>query len=347
MASVQTLSVPNKREYRVNEKISRTKYWLRLLLLIAIYILTFYFIEWTEDRYNYEQLLTNIDNYNTDIFFTWIARMADKRNWSYEEVYHFHIILQAVFFGLFSAKEFKKPFLPCVIAILLNFVNIANQLRYFAGFWAFLYGMTFYDKRKLVYFLLGVFACLNHITLIVLFLCLPLRKLLLKINARRYIIIALTVFIVTPMLIFILPGFLETFSKYVEQEDQSSFLGGVFNLFPTFFFVILFYLRRARYGKYEASGDRLVEILCIFSFVFIPISVIFQLFSQRFVFTFISVWIAYLIDKEENKTKILYVTLLSVFTILWFYLAPLYFLGYSYYFDNVLVMIGIKPFLSI
>ena len=323
------------------------KFLFRLLLLIGLYVLTFYFIEWTEDRYNYEQLLTNIDNYKTDIFFTWIARFAERRNLSYDEVYHFHIILQAIFFGLFSMKTFKKPLFPCIIVILLNFVNIANQLRFFVGLWAFLYGLTFYNKRRLLYILLGVFACLNHITLCILFFCIPLKKRLLSINNKRYLMIALSVFFLTPLMIFVLPDFLMSFSKYVEQDHQSSILGGVFNLFPTFFFVYLFYKRRARVGKTEKTDDRLVETLCIFSFLFIPLSVIFQLFSQRFVFTFICFWIAYLLDNEEKTKRILWIVFFSVFTIFWFYLAPLYFIGYSYYFDNVLVMVGIKPFLSI
>ena len=343
MSTMQNISLPHTRTLKKN----MFKDFLKLLFLSGLYILSFYFIEWTEDRYNYEQMLSDIDRYNTDLFFTWVARIAEQRSLDYMDVYHFHIILQAVFFGLFSVKEFKTPFFPCVVAILLNFVNIANQLRFFAGFWMFLYGMTFYDKRRFIYYLLGIFACMNHITLVILFFCLPLRNFLLRINEKRYLIIALSSLILTPLLIFVLPNFLSSFSKYVEQEHQSSFLGGVFNVFPTFFFVFLFYLKRSKIRKGKQIKNRLVEILCIFSFLFIPLSIVFQLFSQRFVFTFVSLWLAYLIDNEIYKTKIIYICLLSVILILWFYLAPIIFIGYSYYFDNVLVMVGIKPFLSI
>ena len=323
------------------------KTFFRLILLISIYTLSFYFIEWTEDRYNYEQLLTSIEDYSTDVFFTWLAKLAEKRNLSYDVIYHFHIVLQAIFFSLFSVKEFRRPLFPCIIAILLNFVNIANQMRFFAGFWAFLYGMTFYNKRRLLYYLFGIFACLNHITLIVMFLCMPFKKWLLKINVKQYIVIALSLLVLTPLIQYVLPDFLSSFSKYIASDHQSSFLGGVFNLFPTFVFVYLFFVKRGEFEKLGQSGDRLLETICIFSFLFIPLSVVFQLFSQRFVFPFISIWVAYLLENETIKRRKNFVRLLSVLTILWFYLAPLLLLGYSYYFDNVLVMLGYKPFLSI
>lgn len=329
---------------------SKIKTVFNYLILAFGYLLTFYFVEWTVDMYNYEHMLSDIDRYSTDIFFTWIAKYAEQHNYSYSDVYHFHIVLQAIFFSLFSAKEFKSPILPCIITILLNFVNIANQMRFFLGFWAFLYGMTFYDKKRSIYYLLGLFACLNHITLCILFICMPLRPFLLNISKKRYFIFATILLIISPLIQVILPTFFESFSVYLEQDMQSSVLGGLFSIFPIFFFVLCFYSSQTTRENCnpDLSNNRLIETLSIFSFLFIPLSIVFQIFAHRFVFTFISLWIAYIIDENENnRTSNIFVGALSIFTIIWFYFAPLVFLGYSYYYDNVLVMIGLKMFLSI
>lgn len=326
---------------------SKFKVVFNFFLLVFGYILSFYFIEWTVDMYNYEHMLSDIEDYSTDIFFTWTATFAEQYNYSYSDIYHFHIVVQSIFFSLFSVKEFKNPLFPCIITILLNFVNIANQMRFFLGFWAFLYGMTFYDRKRYLYYILGLFACLNHVTLCILFLCFPLRQVLLKINAKTYCIFSVIILIIAPMFKFALPTFLESFSMYLEQRMQSSFLGGVFTIFPILFFVLYFYkVRKKSELQNQSSNGRILETLSIFSFLFIPLSLVFQVFAHRFVFTFIALWIAYILDSCDIKTRNIFVCILSIFTILWFYFAPLLFLGYSYYFDNLLVMFGFKPYLS-
>lgn len=332
-------------------KLKICKQVFNLFLLFVVFLLSFYFVEWTVDRYNYETMLTNIDVYDTDFIFKIIAILSVKYSYSYDQVYHFHIIIEAFLFALFSNKITNKPFIPLLFFILLNFVNIANQLRFFVGLGIFFYSMTLYDKNKIVYYLLGVLACMNHLTMVIMFLIMPFRNIICKIKFRNYLVISFVIVLVVPFIKLLLPSFLMDFVRYLDDKYKSSILGGIFNLLPTIFFVFTIMKTHSylliRYEILKDCNYKLLYSLSVFSFVFIPLSVFFQLFSQRFVFTFILIWVAYLFNYYPKSNKKLKVCMMGIFTILWFYLSPLIFLGYSYYWDNLLVMFGFKEYLNV
>lgn len=321
-----------------------------IFLIYILYVLSFYFIDWTVDWDNYDYLLYHIEDYDTDFIYTKISEVAFKYRLKYEDVYKFHILIEGIFFSLFINKITDKPFVPTIFFILLNFVNVANQIRFFVGLFMFLYGMTFYKKNVYVYYILGIIACLNHITLIILFFLIPFRTFLLNISLKNYILVVLFTMILLPYLSHLVPSFLSLFTKYLSDYNQSSLFGGIFMLFPVLFYAVIYFkIENSRKQRIFTvfSLQQLKLILCAFSFIVIPLSLTFHIFSHRFIFPFILSWTIYLFENWKTNKKNFKICLLGVFSILWFYLASEMILGYSYYWDNLKVMFGLKSYLNV
>lgn len=322
---------------------------ITFLLLYALYFFSFYFVDWTVDKYNYEYMMGHIEDYDTDYIFNLLSLYSFRYGYTYDDIYHWHIILQSLFFALFTFKVFKKPWLPAIIFIALNYVNIANQIRYFMGFWLFLYGMTFYinKKSRVFYYLLGLVACLNHIGLVVLFACMPLYRIYEKITFKKYIILFIVLLFILPVITFIIPGFLQGFSKYLASERQSSLAGGVFLFFPILVQAVVIFANKYKIPneiKSECNYKLLLSIT-VFSFIILPLALQVHIFSHRFVMPFIAIWLAFVYDYLKKLYSVS--SIICLIFVLWLYFVPKIILGYSYYLDNIQVMFGLKNMLDV
>lgn len=328
-------------------------FFFRYILSFCTVFYSLYFIEWTVDKYNYEIMLLNIDDYSTDFLFTKIAEYALIYNHGYDNVYLFHIIIEAFLLSLFINKYTNRPFFVLSIFMMLNIVNVANQLRFFLGFAMFLYAISIYNKNKIFYYILGITAVLSHASLIICFLYVPIRKVLLKINIKTYLILFIFIFISIPIMQIVVSIILPQFTKYFESSNTSSWLGGVFTIFPVLLFVFrIMFINEKLVKKHNVivlnEKYKFLFSLSLFSFLFMPLSIYYHVFAHRFLFTFNMIWTCFLLKVNfEVPKSLLYISrreilMLNLFLIVWFYYATELLLDYNYYLDNLKVMLGVK-----
>lgn len=330
---------------------SKSNVWNTLLngltLLIVIYV--FFNITYTSDWYNYEYMFDNIDDIDTDFLFRFSTLIADKYNYTFVEIYRFHILLIGILMIRFITYFTPNILLLSIIVIVYNYVSFANQIRYFFAFFLFLVATYKYivDNKRLQPLILIVLSVLSHTGVIPLYFLLLFYNYIKKISTKKLLILIVSVSIALPLIIEISSKLLPQFSGYYSSEMRSSFAGGLLYILPVILIYILLIKKNASLIK---NNDPLIYdskylflySLSILSILFVPVSFFYQIIMFRYIISMGIVWLILLVYVNQNVINnfyiLLYVLAFSSLMILWFYFAP-NLVGDYFYIKEAILMI--------
>ena len=281
----------------------------------------------------------------TDFIYRNAVLLFKDKQWGFQALYGSHIIAITLLFSFFILKFSKNLFYIFGFFVVLIFIPYINQIRFYLAFPCFLLA-SYYLLYKRNWILFGVFAvlgALSHSAVTVLY---SYFFFYLFVPKKFYNIIFYSAISILFVASYILSSsdlytYFEHFGEYMKTENQSTILGGIFNILPTITLIVPIYLLDRKYlGDRNDSTYRFLKTTSFFTAVLIPASIFMQIIGQRYVFPFLVVWIIFflfLIKDKEPAIRNRYIAMSYVifaFTLyLQYSLADIVF-GESFYFEE-------------
>lgn len=284
-------------------------YFATQITYTADYDMYYSFYDWSYDK--------------TDFLFRNLIDIYRDNSWGFHSLYQTHIIAITLLFCFFISRFSSNFFYILLIFVALIFTPYINQIRYYFAFPCFLLASYYllYNRKLILFFLFAVLGVLSHsaITLLyvyfLFYLFTPEKYYAPILKFGTVILFVLSYLISTTGLMEVF----EHFGEYMKDENQSSVLGGVFNILPTLTLLIPLYILDRKY-----KGDRtdkmyiFLKKTSFFTVILIPASIFMQILGQRYVLPFLVVWLIfflYLIRDQKFGTKTNYL-IASYFVVL-------------------------------
>lgn len=330
------------------------KSFFKIIGSFILFLSIFWGITYFVDRYNYETMFDNIEDYNTDYIFKLFTAFGYKYGWDFDDIYHLHILVMGAFCTLFVSRFTNKILFIVFFLCVFRYVDYANQIRYYFGFFIALYALYLIITKKKYFFgfVFAIVAVFSHFSLIILFIIPFVYNYLGKVSAKSLFIFNLIVLLFLGVVINLVVDFFPLYAKYfVNAEGQSSFLGGLFDSVPAILMAILVMNNHKKLIKNNSSlildhKYKFLFSLSIFSFLLISYGILFRIVMDRFVFSFLIVWLCLLIYSLKGyssttiNTQRKAIFFRSIFIVIWFFYASFFILGRSYYLDEALLMLA-------
>lgn len=306
--------------------------FLQIIVILFVFFLFAIEIKTTADWNGYI-LYFEDENIKTDYIFRLFSRIFKIFNLEFEQLYQLHIILIGLILINFIRKTNNSIFLVFGVYSIIYFVPIINQIRYYLAFALFL-NTCYYlyvDKKTKLSIILFILSILSHSAISLLFLFPILNKVSKKIGYVKLLMISsISLFVFSFFLQTIgIVDMLNKYGTYFSSEGTGSLLGGLLNIFPYITLLIVLYNNNKSIIKKKPylikdSIYILLYRLSMYTIVFIPISLYFQILSHRYVLPFTVVWLClylYPYQKSKNQVKVLQQMWLVffVFFVLFFY----------------------------
>lgn len=291
----------------------------RILVGIITYILIILIcgkVTYTPDWSGYEFLLEN--NSRLEFFFKIISDLALKKDLTYEDVHLFYVSTYTIFLLWLISIFNKNLFVISFLYLFFVFLFYTTQIRFFMGYYAGILALYYFlqDRRLVLSIGLFLFAILNHSSLIILLLYLPL----FSINIHKLTKIVTIAAVAGVIFFFALDLFIPIktlinndvrFSGYLSIESRSSVLGGFATLFP---FIIYIPFLSKYYFKVRTKLSLVEDInkidflykLTIIPIVFTGLSIYIQIIGHRFIVPslLISLMLYFQLRSFDNKNRI-------------------------------------------
>lgn len=327
-----------------------------ILSAFVLFLTVFWNITYTNDRYNYEVLIANLDDYDTDFIFKSIVLFGNNYNWQLEEIYHFHILIMAILCILFIANFTNRILYIVLFICIFRFVDYANQIRFYFGFFIALNSLYLWHVKqsKLFSLFLAILAILSHSSLIIVYLIIPIYKFLSNVPVKKMMIYLLVSSLMLQVIVGTAISFFPQFAKYfIKADGKSSLLGGVFDALPLFYIFALIITNHKlliKSGSYLIGDKKYIFLyaLSIFSFLLIPYGIFYRIVMDRFIFSFCIVWLCLLVyslrsyPRGDVGTQKFKIVIFSISSIIWFYYASYFFLNKGFYLKEALMMLELK-----
>ena len=307
---------------------------ITVLLCFIIYYLLFGRITDTTDWTGYEFIFDN-DDFQIDFMFRFLSSQTKLLNLSFVELYQFHVFLTALLLIFFITRFTSNLFFVLTFTILILFIPLANQIRFFLSLSLFLNAIyfLFIERKFFLFFLLCCLSILNHIGILLLVLFIPLFRIK---NDKTFLktLILLSIFILIITNIFFSIGSILDdlrLNAYITDNYKSSFLGALYYNLPVLIFVYYIFKKRQQIVfKIRQHRDKKLYLLyrfTLFSFIFIPASFLTQILLFRYCISVFFVWLLLNI-KIDNYLKINEKISHSTFQFLflWSYIIYIYFI---------------------
>lgn len=274
-------------------KVSKTG---RILVGIITYILIILIcgkVAYTPDWSGYEFSLEN--NSRMEFFFKIISDFALKKGFTYEDVHLFYVSIYTIFLLWLISIFNKNLFVISFLYLFFVFLFYTTQIRFFMGYYAGILALYYFlqDRKLILSLALFLFAILNHSSLIILLLYIPL----FSINIHKLTKIVTIAAVAGVFFFFALDLFLPIttlinndvrFSAYLSVESRSSVLGGFASLLP--FIIYIPFLSRY-YFKVRTKLSFVEDIkkidflykLTIIPIAFTGLSIYIQIIGHRFI----------------------------------------------------------------
>jgi len=270
---------------------------------LVIFYISLLFITNNVDWEGYELMFEDLI-VSQDLLFRVISDCFQKIGYNYTEVYRLHILLIGIFFLLFVSKFTEDRLFVLVSILIVLFVPLSNQIRYYLAFALFL-GYSYYLIIKKRWFISIVFAILSILSHkgIILLLFFPLIFYFTKPDEliRRLTIYSVALFILTLLILKIELGLLiDHYRDYFMEGHISSIKGGIFSAIPSFLFIVFVIvlhnsLKRDFPDLMQDRKYKFLYYLSVYSIIFIPVGFILQIISHRYNDTLIIVRLSYVL----------------------------------------------------
>lgn len=297
--------------------ISNSYFFIAFLLYQAF----FYWVTETTDWKNYEYIFSH-DERPVDYAFRFLCTLIKSYGYDYIHVYRLHVILTGFLLVNFISKfTIYRGFVTLMIVLLL-YVQLANQIRFFLSLMLLLNSLYYlFNKRFLIGIILAFLSILSHIGIIPLFLILIFALSFKSTNSLFNIVLwsMIPIFILIKLLISTLKIYFDSgFMIYLENEYGTSFTGAMFQLIPFIFSYLMLYINRKKilaFCRIDTNNKFLIKII-LGSLFFLPLVFTTQIIFWRYIYALIFIWILVLLRvKVENKTKNRIVGLTTIFFI--------------------------------
>ena len=293
---------------------------------------------------NYESIFYGTSDVN-DFLFNYLSNIFFMNKLDYSKLYQLHIILMGIGF-IYFASRFSYSAVFSIISIYLMFqiIPLSNQIRYYVAFAFFLIAAYNFiiTKNYIVFVVFATISYLSHSGVLSMF---PFIYFFYSIKMDNFHKKMALFSIFASVVLYILSQINFTFSNHMDEymkNDISSLLGGIYNMLIWVFWLLFIYLNHKRLMKssseildYDVKYQFLYK-LSFYSIIFIPIGLIIQVFSQRYVLASIIIWLTYVLYSlkyEDNMFgQIRYITkfvFLFVASFLYIFVLPSFVFGTS------------------
>lgn len=275
-------------------------------MIFSFFIYISFFIRITDttdwDGYVY---MFNHEDFPTDLMFRYLSTLAKSFGYDFIHVYKLHVILTGVFFVNFISKFTKNTVFIVTMLVLLSYVPLANQIRYFLGFSIFLNGYFYLNRRVLLGVFLLCLSVTSHMGILALIIvsypAVFIRSLKGLIVWSSSVTIAIILFF-RPILSSVGLN-QERLEIYLGSAYSTSLLGTFYQILPVIIISFLsLTLMRIRLARLNHSDEGFILLrLGLISLVFLPLSFLSQIFFWRYVFALLFVWpliVMYLREKS-------------------------------------------------
>lgn len=314
---------------------------LNVHVIFIFSLILFYYITYgVTDTADWEGYLFRFDDSEakTDMVFKYLTLAAVVLGYSFEVIYQFHLLVFGFLFAFFISRFTKNIFLVLIFYLIIYYVPLVNQIRYYLALSFFLNGMylMFCTKKKTLSFIMLFFAILSHSSMVVLCLFPILSHFSNRGDYLKRVLYASCglFFLVFCFVTLGISNFLDHYDEYFGKEMTSSVLGGIFNVLPHIFFLIFLYLNDKRVVQkfpelLQDSKYKLLYRLSFYTIIFIPASLYIQVLAHRYVHAFLIVWLCYYLYalSFEKSFKPYIYGLLQLFVMLLFIVSYTYILS--------------------
>lgn len=321
------------REYKVN-------YILLFFIFTGVFLL-FYNISYTDDYSSYELHYTTstLTSFN-DLGFFALEDIGRLMGFDFREFNNFAIFCQLMLYSLVFIKFKVNPSFGLTILAILNYVQLANQIRYFIAFPLFLLAAYYllYKKRFVLGIILSLLSLSFHNGIITLMILYPIYYLFRnkRTNLRKqivlFILIGLIAFLAFKTTMSLLQNIDEKYLSYTIVSASYQGMAYVLIYPLSIMLVLLYYLRITKYN-FEDNLANFTIVVSFFPLIWIMSSFTgYQVINARYVDPFFTIWIIsiyLLIFKSRLHFKAFKLFAVSCIALSFKYLLPYLIFGYS------------------
>ena len=313
--------------------------WTFVLPLLLAF-LCFKGITYTDDFEGYAY--TYNGERSSDIAYAMLESFGKYLKLDFESFYAIPIFVQLLLYTIAFRLYKVNAFVSFFAVLVMNYVAMANQLRYFIAFPLFLISVYYwcYERKRVLSVLLALLSVLFHSGTIALLIFFPLYEYIKrnKLSSRKILALYLFCGIIILLLFTTLGQFMfkvdEKYSYYTNKEGAS--LMGV--LFIVFFASVCLFLLYNVFPKKNSLWKNNMDYPFLFSLSFFPVIFIiatfsrYQIISSRYVDPFFTVWIITLLSlkkDEQLKRPKLFIGSFIIVSFILCYLLPILVFGYN------------------
>lgn len=279
------------------------EYRFNIFSFIVIFCVVFYFfynISYTDDYFVYEwNYYHDKSSSYSDIGFIALENFSRNIGLSFREFLSAAIFLELVLFSFICIRFNANPAFCLVFFVCINYVQMANQLRYYLAFPLFVIASYYllYEKKRYLGITLSVISFLLHSGIIVLMGLYPLYLYIIKKETKIKNIIKL--YFIVGFVCFI--GFKTGFEFLIGIESKyevystliATPLGTSYALLTPFYYlsVITLLIKKVRY-TFNNSLLNFSLVLAYFPIIWSIASIVgIQIINARYVNIFLIIWV--------------------------------------------------------
>ncbi len=305
-------------------------------------------ITYTTDWYMYYYMFKfEVDK--TDPVFYNLSVLFNNYNLPYAYLFYFHISCTVLLYFFLITRFTRNYFFVFSLYLILDYVHLTNQIRYYMGIPIIFLGFYYLLVRKKYIVSIGliIFSLLCHSALSVLLIFIPIYYF---VPYRRYIKVCLYIAIVAFCIVYIIfnTGIgttIKHFGFYLESENGSSVMGGLFNAIPYLLIISFLYFFSSKYlkGSKKIEDPKFIFLYkaTFFSIVLIPGAFLIQIIGHRYIMPFGVFWLMYYLYLIKGlpirKNIINYLLFATVIIVVVYsiYILPDYVLKENHFFNEL------------
>lgn len=269
------------------------------------------FVGYTPDREGYEYWLEF--DVGRDFLFNLFASFASDYGYGYQFVHGLFIFLSMLLLWFFVSRFLRGFFLVIIFFLLLQYLYLATQIRFFPAFYSMLIALYFFlvPRSLWAFVFFALLAGFFHISALFLLVYLVFDRWVEKLSVVKLVPVSLVFFFSVAILIPSLFALVRNqrlmqLLGYFDMADYASVLGGLFYVFPVLFSSLTIYLVFGR----QVSANKWIGVdlrarflygLSVFPLVIIPVGGIIQVIAQRFVMPLFLVQLVFIFYVSVNS----------------------------------------------
>ena len=321
------------------------------LIALTGFCIFLFGIRYTDDWYGYLYFFNNPEA-SPDLLFKYLSIYFDNNGFSYVDLFQFHVLAIGFCLSYFITRFSSYPILILFCFLLIKFIPITNQIRYYLAFGFFLMSVYFFliSNNRIKAIFLFILAGLSHIIIIPLFiitLIFPrIKKYTLKKLSYTFIISSIISFIMYELIILLLTGH---FNTYTQDRFTTSIIGGFYLILPIIMVhIYIFYYYNNITKKIPVLKNdikfKFLFILSVYTAPLLLLGFVNQIIVHRYVSIFSIVWFIYFIYPLSINQKGKQFILIRLFSLLLYLITVTYFIPIVLFGENDLI---VKALLSL